>query len=395
LLEAGRFYAEIGPLVDTGVAFSNPDMGRPATVSFNFTDSQGTDFGANTLKIPPGGQFAAFLDEEPFNGPTAFNGSVTFSSSIPVAAVALRGILNERSEFLTTTLPVVDPGSSSSAPLTVPHIAAGGGWTTELLLLNPTDETLTGVVRFLAAGGEDAAVMTDGMNGSEIAYAIPPRSSRKLRAGSGESPSTARSSIVTADAAQTTPSVATVYAYASNGITISMTGSGTAPPATDFDVYAQIDSATSIETGVAIANPSNEPVTVNYELVGLDGSFSGLSGQISIGPRGQTVGFISELPGASNLALPFKGVLHLASSTSITALAIRGRYNERGEFLLSTTPPADVETTPGNETFIPQVVDGGGYSTEIVLYDLQGGKTVSGNIYFFDQSGQPVDPDLH
>ena len=208
-------------------------------------------------------------------------------------------------------------------------------------------------------------------------------------------PSTARSSIVTADAAQTTPSVATVYAYASNGITISMTGSGAAPPATDFDVYTQIDSATSIETGVAIANPSDEPVAVNYELVGLDGSFAGLSGQISIGPRGQTVGFISELPGASNLALPFKGVLHLASSTSITALAIRGRYNERGEFLLSTTPPADVETIPGNETFIPQVVDGGGYSTEIVLYDLQGGKTVSGSIYFFDQSGQPVDPDLH
>jgi hypothetical protein len=174
-----------------------------------------------------------------------------------------------------------------------------------------------------------------------------------------------------------------------------MTGSGSVPPATDFDIYTQIDGASSIETGVAIANPSDEPVAVNYELVGLDGSFSGLSGQISIGPRGQTVGFISELPGASNLALRFRGVLHLVSSTSITALAIRGRYNERGEFLLSTTPPADVEAIPSNETFIPQVVDGGGYSTEIVLYDLQGGKTVSGNIYFFDQSGQPVDPDLH
>jgi glucose/arabinose dehydrogenase len=395
LIEYGRFYAEISSLVDTGVAFANPDMARPAIISFNFTDSEGNDLGADTLKIPPGGQLATFLDQEPFHGPSMFSGSVTFSSSIPIAAVALRGVLNERSEFLTTTLPVVGLESSSSAAVTVSHIAAGGAWTTEILLLNPTDEILTGTVRFLTAGGTDATVTVDGMNVSQAAYAIPPRSSRKLRAGSEDSLSTARSSIVTPDPSQATPSVGTVYAYASNGITISMTGSGAVPPSTDFDVYAQIDSASSIETGVAIANPSNEPVDVNYGLVRLDGSSSGLTGQISIGPHGQTVWFVSELPGASDLSLPFKGVLHLSSSTSITALAIRGRYNERGEFLLSTTPPADASSIPGNETFIPQVVSGGGYSTEIVLYDLQGGKPVSGNIYFFDQSGQPVDPDLH
>jgi len=38
--------------------------------------------------------------------------------------------------------------------------------------------------------------------------------------------------------------------------------------------------------------------------------------------------------------------------------------------------------------------DGGGYATEIVIYDLLEQGPVSGNIYFFDQSGLPVDPDL-
>jgi hypothetical protein len=107
------------------------------------------------------------------------------------------------------------------------------------------------------------------------------------------------------------------------------------------------------------------------------------------------VSFIRELPGASALQLPFKGVLRLTSVTPIAALAIRGRYNERGDFLVSTTPPADPALNLGDETFIPQIVDGAGYSTDIVIYDLLGGSPLSGNIYFFDQSGQPIDPGLH
>jgi hypothetical protein len=46
-----------------------------------------------------------------------------------------------------------------------------------------------------------------------------------------------------------------------------------------------------------------------------------------------------------------------------------------------------------SSAFIPQVVDGGGYSTEIVIYDVVG-SPLSGNIYFFDQNGQPIDADL-
>src|SRR5262249_40997600 len=75
LIEGGRVYAEVGPSIDTGVAFANPDMARSATISFDFTDSEGNDVGGNTFKIPPGGQLAAFLDQEPFSGPSTFNGS--------------------------------------------------------------------------------------------------------------------------------------------------------------------------------------------------------------------------------------------------------------------------------------------------------------------------------
>jgi hypothetical protein len=75
-------------------------------------------------------------------------------------------------------------------------------------------------------------------------------------------------------------------------------------------------------------------------------------------------------------------------------LAIRGRYNERGEFLLSTTPPADPDQNTGQEVFIPHVVDGDGNTTQIVIYDLERNGPLSGSIYFFDQAGQPISSGL-
>ena len=36
------------------------------------------------------------------------------------------------------------------------------------------------------------------------------------------------------------------------------------------------------------------------------------------------------------------------------------------------------------------MVDGGGYSTEIVIFGLADGDSLSGSIYFFDQSGKTL-----
>jgi len=393
-----RFYAETGAGTDTGVAIANPDMAQAAIISFKLTDSSGDGFQEGVLRIPPGGQLAAFLDQDPFNGPVPFNGSVTLSSSSPVSVVVLRGIINERSEFLTTTLPVVHlDESGSTAPVTVPQFAAGGGWTTEVILLNPIDDAITGTVRFLSASGEDQAVTVDGMNTSRVAYLIPAGSSRKLTVVS-QTPTLTGSFVVMPDADQPAASVSTVYRYAVGGVTVSATGSEAVPPAMEFAVYADVEGARgaigSIQTGVAIANAADDATDVEYELVRLDGSSSGITGKLPIPAHGQTVSFIRELPEALNLALPFKGVLRLSSLTPIVAMAIRGRYNERGEFLLSTTPPADPALNTGNEGFIPHVVDGGGYSTQIVIYDLLADSPLSGNIYFFDQDGQPTKRDL-
>ena len=241
--------------------------------------------------------------------------------------------------------------TSSTTPVIVPQIAAGGGWTTEIILLNPADDPITGIVRFLSPDGNDQSLTVDGMTGSTVVYSIPAGSSRKLSA-TGDSSTLIGSFVVTPDKGKVVASVATVYVYASNGVTLSTTGAAAGPSSTEFSIYSQLEGTIgaigSIQMGVALANGGNEPAEVSYELVRLDGVSSGVSGKLIIPANGQKVSFVRELAGAEELAVPFKGVLRLSSSTPIAALAIRGRYNERGEFLLSTTPPADTALSAEN-----------------------------------------------
>ena len=107
LLTAGRIYAEINSPGTTGLAIANPNA-EPATLNFYFTDSAGNDFGQGSVTIPIGGQLTRFLSEEPFHAGPTFRGSFTFTSSVPVSAIALLGFTNERGIFLTTTLTVID-----------------------------------------------------------------------------------------------------------------------------------------------------------------------------------------------------------------------------------------------------------------------------------------------
>ena len=126
VITSGRIYAEIRSTINTGIAIANP-TNQTATITFFFSDSSG-DFGPNATTIPPNGHIATFLNEAPFNGRSSLTGTFTFSSNIPVSVLAMRGRVNERGEFLLTTLPVTDLSAPpSAAPIIFPHFAAGGG----------------------------------------------------------------------------------------------------------------------------------------------------------------------------------------------------------------------------------------------------------------------------
>ncbi len=138
LIKNGRIYAEVGPAgsngqgTDIGLAIANPGSG-PATISFSFTNTDGTDIGSGAYVLPAGKQFASYLEQTPWNVPLGFQGTFSFSSNVGISVVALQLYNNPRNEALITTLPVIDtsiaPGTS---PAVLSHFTDGAGWSTSI-----------------------------------------------------------------------------------------------------------------------------------------------------------------------------------------------------------------------------------------------------------------------
>ena len=165
---------------------------------------------------------------------------------------------------------------------------------------------------------------------------------------------------------------------------------------TAFRLYAETSgnfaAVGSIQTGVAVVNLSATAATVRVELNRLDGSSTGLTGTLSIPANGQAAMFLNQIPGFSSLQAPFQGVLRVSSSAPISVVGLRGRYNERNDFLVTTTPPVNEATPPSTALlFFPHVVDGGGYTTQFILFSSQPGQSSSGTMRLFSQSGEALD----
>ncbi len=359
LLTSGRVFAEAGNTVNTGMAFVNPQS-RPATVSFYFTDAGGNNSRSGSLTLAPNQQIAAFLSEAPFNGGISFSGTFTFTASLPIAAIALRGFTNERSEFLMTTTPVLSLGSVSAATI-IPHFADGGGWKTRVILVNPSDAVANGTVEFRNSAGQVNRTAS---------YTIQARSSGEVQTGGTGEAVTTGSVRVTAGA-----SSFTILSFKRNGVTVTEAGVPPLAAGVSFGTYAENSGA--VRSGIAIANPASAPAGVTLEA-------AGIVSILSIPPNGQRAFFLTELPEFANLSMPFQGVVRITSDIGVFVTSLRGRTNERGDFLITTTMPQDdSSTSPDSYLVIPHFADGAGYSMQFVLF----GQTSSGRINFFNPSG--------
>jgi len=404
LIQSGRIYAEVNGSVNTGIAIANPNN-QAAAISFYFTSAAGGGTGAFTL--PANGQIAKFLNEAPFNAPSSLTGTFTFSSSVPIAAIALRGFTNERSEFLITTLPIASLTGGTGQNVIFPHFADGGGWTTQVILVNPTDDTLSGLVQFFdqgtaTAAAQPASVSIDGQMGSSFPYTIAPRSSRRFQtSGSGGTTQVGSVRVFPASATKA-PSGVSIFSLRTGGITVTQAGVPVTDPSPGFRLYAQVSGVNgrpgSIQTGVAIANPASTAVGVTFELNTLDGTATGLTGTATIPAGGQTATFLNQIKGFESLPTSFEGVLRIttASFSGLAVTGLRSRYNERGDFLITTTPPVTefAGTASPSLMVFPHLVDGAGYTTQFILYKPYD-VPAAGTLRFLSQAGDALSLSLH
>ena len=403
-VQEGRIFAEVNGLVNTGLAIANPNE-MPATISFYFTDTSGTRFADGSLELGAHQQTAKFLDQEPFNSGSSVLGTFTFTSSVPVAVVALRGFTNEASEFLMTTLPVAPlvgaPSPFSRTPTDTvyfPHFADGNGWETQVILVNPTDRTITGMVGFLGPGSGTTAAppviltLDDGSTGSDFDYSIPPRSVQKFTTSNPTGRLAVGSVRATPSSGNAAPSGLVVFSYVQDGKTVSEAGVPALPKRSAFRAYVEAsgmpEQAGSIRSGLAITNTAATSNTVTLEVTRLDGSLAVAPSTLSLPPSGQVARFLDQV-----FSLPdnFSGVLRVTSTTEVAMVALRLRVNERGELKMTTTSPSnEMDPSTSQDRFFAHLADSGGWSTQFILFSGTAGQGASGTLSFFDYTGQPL-----
>src|SRR5262249_5860954 len=107
---------------------------------------------------------------------------------------------------------------------------------------------------------------------------------------------------------------------------------------------------------------------------------------LTIAANTQVAKFLNEI--FTTVPQSLKGMLRItASAPGISAAGLRGRYNERGDFLITTTPMIDDTTSISGPQFFPHIASGGGYTTQFVLFSGTAGQATSGSLVFTAQDG--------
>jgi hypothetical protein len=300
-------------------------------------------------------------------------------------------LTNERSEFLTAALPVADLHAAiSHETAVVPYFAEGHGWTTQILLVNLTDSALIGHVELRNQAGELMPVMR---------YSIPPRGSQKLGISGGTAPVLAGSALLVPESGTPTPGGLVLLSFQDRGkgITVAEAGIPAVPTGSAFRLHVEAKgdfdhgAANSIQTGLAIANKSTSPATLSLDLRRLDGSSTNLLGSLIIPVNGQVTTLLKQIPGFDALPPDFEGILRVSGPESLSVVGVRGRYNERKDFLISVTPPVNEAARPSTAPlYFPLIVDSENFTTQFVLFPSQPGLVSSGEIRFFAQNGESL-----
>jgi hypothetical protein len=234
-----------------------------------------------------------------------------------------------------------------------------------VVLINPTDSTLTGSVQFVAIQGQ--ALRSE-------PFAIAPRSVARFQTDGTSTTAQSGSWRVSPADGNIAPAAISIFTYRANGVTVSQAGAATLPDGTAFLLYGELSE--TIRTGLAVANPSGVPLTVTI-------TFGGKVASLDIPANGQRAFFLNEIPQFASLSLP--GVISVSGSSPLAVTGIRGRRNERRDFLITTTAAVNSSALVTVELVFPFFADGAGYSTQFILF----GSSAAGTIYFFDPTGQP------
>ena len=197
-----------------------------------------------------------------------------------------------------------------------------------------------------------------------------------------------------------------VYSFTQNGIVVSEAAVPASPPTTWARIFVDYRPlsltipviptapapAVDINTGVAVVNRGSGTATISYTLRGSDGTTL-TTGHGTLAAGSYYAKFINQLSDvAPDFSLPSVqfASLEISSTQPLSVVALRQTINQRSEAIFTTTPTADLNATAGNtQAYFPQFVDGGGYTTSLVLLNTSNAAE-TGTLQILDDSGNPL-----
>ena len=359
LIGGGRIYIEASAHVSTAIAVVNPND-ETNTVDFVLTDAQGHTSRSGRFTLAAHAQLSRLVAEAPFHGGGIASGTLTFMSTMPVAVAATRHLVNERGETLLSPLPIAGLAVPRGDIAVIPHVATGAGWTSRIVLVNPTDTAIAGTLRSTGTG-------------TVIEYSIAPMSTWTAQLAHTAAAQAGAVQIKPAGANKA-PTAMAIVSYASNGVTVSEAAIPAIQPAAAFRLFVESSGtsggADSIDTTIAIVNASSQAAQVKLELSDAAGA-AVFASSIAVPANGYANLALSRIRGFEKLAQRFKGTLRAtANSADIALIGLRGSFNERSEVVMTASEAIDEATIHPNAMLVfPELVRGPGYSTQLIVLD--------------------------
>jgi hypothetical protein len=138
--------------INTGIATVN-SVTASANVTYTLRNIAGATLSTGHGTLAAGAHFAGEL----INGlPAGFTGVLDIVSTMPFAAFTMRSLTNERDDFLMATFPISDMTMAAPSPIIFPHIADGGGYMSQFILIG-------------AGGASDTTLNYYGEDGTPLA----------------------------------------------------------------------------------------------------------------------------------------------------------------------------------------------------------------------------------
>jgi hypothetical protein len=402
------------PNPGNGVLAGGDTNGPQHQRSFFSTDSGTTFLGPLTLGGNPANMMIRGVTEnDAVVSPTAPILDSFTASFLPDGSVNLTVAGRDSAgNVKTLTETRLDSNSQVLGGGTFDISSSAGGRTSFNFTLNITGNLIANTRQVQAkltdANGVDSNTMTAMVSGGGTSQSI-------AAGGAGVNATSGTGSTVQAGYATltvnsgATPYGTAVFSITQNGIVVSEAGVPASPPTTSARIFIDYRSSVAaksdavpagvinINTGFAAVNRGTDTATITYRLRDYLGNLL-TTGHGTIALNNHVALFINQLNQiAPDFLLPSNfststgfATLEIASDQPLSIVALRLTTNQRGETLLTSTPLADL-TKPllSAQTFLAQLVDGGGYKTVCFLLNTSS-VVETGTLRIYDDYGSPL-----